>query len=382
MATRLPERPPVLAGLHHVRALGRGGFADVFLFEQDMPRRQVAVKVLHHGVVNEDVRRMFNAEADVMARLGAHPSIVTVYDASISADGRPYLVMELCPRSMGSRYRTEVIAVPEVLDTGVRIASALETAVREGILHRDIKPANILISAFGTPVLADFGIATALSGRGQELLPAMSVPWSAPEVVEDRTPGTVASEVWALGATLYTLLAGRTPFEVDDPSQNTRERLIARISRARYRAIGRRDVPEPLEGLLRRTMERDPARRPARLVDVARELQRVQAGLGITPTALEVAEQGWSAVAGALDLDDGAARGPVVSTVPHESRRPRAAPAASGADIGTGGRAPADDDILSPRGPRRRHVALIAVATGAVLLGVGALVASVVIGGL
>ncbi|MDM4761540.1 serine/threonine-protein kinase [Galbitalea sp. SE-J8] len=379
MAGRPPERPPVLAGLTHVRALGRGGFADVFLFEQDMPRRAVAVKVLRHNVVDEDVRRMFASEADVMARLGAHPSIVTVYDASTSADGRPYLVMELCPGSMGSRYRIEAIPVPEVLHTGVKIASALETAVREGILHRDIKPSNILTTTFGTPVLADFGIAVAIGSSRRDDLEAMSVPWSAPEVVDYATSGTVASEVWALGATLYTLLAGRTPFEVETAGRNTRDDLIRRIRRARYTPTGRPDVPQRLEELLRSTMERDPARRPASMLEIVVELQRVQRDLDLMPTPLEVAAEGWTTVSGsgALPADPGAPRGPVASTVPHESRRAR--PRSTGPVRA----ATADDELFSAPPARRRGLVALVVVTGVVVvLGVAAIVASIVIGGL
>ena len=73
MATRLPSAPPILPGLAYIRPLGSGGFADVFLYEQDMPRRDVAVKVLPSDVRDPDLRRMFNAEADVLAHLSAHP---------------------------------------------------------------------------------------------------------------------------------------------------------------------------------------------------------------------------------------------------------------------------------------------------------------------
>ena len=83
----------------------------MFLYEQDMPRRDVAVKVLPSDVRDPDLRRMFNAEADVLAHLSAHPSIVTVYQAGISADGRPYIVMEFCPGSLSQRYRIERIPV-------------------------------------------------------------------------------------------------------------------------------------------------------------------------------------------------------------------------------------------------------------------------------
>jgi serine/threonine protein kinase len=376
----LPERPPVLAGHTHVRLLGRGGFADVFLFEQNMPRRSVAVKVLHHNVVDEDVLRMFNAEADVMARLSAHPSILTVYDASISADGRPYLVMELCPSSMGTRFRTELIPVAEVLTVGVKIASALETAVRAGVLHRDIKPSNILTTTFGTPVLADFGIASSLAGAQGDDVVAMSVPWSAPEVVEERTSGTVASEIWALGATLYTLLAGRTPFEADGSGQNARDKLITRISRAKYTPIERADVPPSLQHILQRTMERDPSRRPQSLLEVATELQRVQAELHIMPTPLEVANDGWSdaAAPGSLEFNDAAARGPVRSTVATASTRKKSATSRAVT------RELTDDDFYAQPIPERASrfgLGLLFVIIPIVVLAVGAIVAAVIIGG-
>ena len=101
------QLPPLLPGLTYVRPLGSVGFADVFLYEQDMPRRAVAVKVLPGDLRDPELVRMFNAEADVLAHLSAHPSIVTVYQAGISADGRPYIVMEYCPGSLAQRYRIE-----------------------------------------------------------------------------------------------------------------------------------------------------------------------------------------------------------------------------------------------------------------------------------
>src|SRR6187551_2448385 len=127
-----------------------------------MPRRQVAVKVMLSEVVNDQVRRMFQAEANLMAQLSAHPSILTVYQASVSSDGRPYLVMELCSASLSQRYRAERLPVSEVL------RSAVETAHRSGVLHRDIKPSNILLTAYGHPVLSDFGIASTLSNSTED----------------------------------------------------------------------------------------------------------------------------------------------------------------------------------------------------------------------
>ncbi|PPF50245.1 serine/threonine protein kinase [Clavibacter michiganensis] len=304
MARRLPSSPPVLPGFTYVTVLGSGGFADVFLYEQDMPRRQVAVKVMLAEIVTDRLRAMFRAEADLMAQLSAHPSVLTVHQASVAADGRPYLVMELCSSSLSDRYRREPLGVAEVLRVGIRIASAVETAHRAGVLHRDIKPANILTTAFGHPVLSDFGIASTLEDAAATDAVGLSIPWSAPEVLADESPGTVRSEVWSLAATVYSLLAGRSPFEVPG-GQNAPADLVARIQRARPLPTGRADVPERLELVLRRAMSRQPAARPESALALVRELQAVEAELRLAQTPLEVASEEWaSAVAAGVDEDD------------------------------------------------------------------------------
>jgi len=327
MAKRLPSAPPILPGLAYIRPLGSGGFADVFLYEQDMPRRNVAVKVLPSDVHDADLLRMFNAEADVLAHLSAHPSIVTVYQAGISADGRPYIVMEYCPGSLAERYRVERLPVGEVLAVGVKMASALEAAHRAGLIHRDVKPSNILVTSFGVPVLADFGISSSLArGAAGEVL-AMSVPWSAPEVISEGTAGDVASEVWGLGATIYSLLAGRSPFERPEAGQNTREHLRRRILRATYPRMSRPDVPPSLEAVLARAMSREPADRHASALEFAEALRGVQEELGGPATPVEVAVDEWAPPAAGVDFADASLRGAVRAVVPQTSARKVAEPA-------------------------------------------------------
>jgi serine/threonine protein kinase len=330
MATRLPSAPPILPGLAYIRPLGSGGFADVFLYEQDMPRRDVAVKVLPSDVRDPDLRRMFNAEADVLAHLSAHPSIVTVYQAGISADGRPYIVMEYCPGSLAQRYRIERMPVPEVLEIGVRMASALESAHRAGLVHRDVKPSNILVTTFGAPVLADFGISSSLARATADEVLAMSIPWSAPEVIAEQIAGTVASEVWSLGATVYSLLAGHSPFERRERGQNTKEQLRRRIARASYTPVARTDVPADLQDVLARAMSRDPARRFASAREFAEALRGVQAELGISPTAIEVPTDEWGAASASVDFSDTTMRGASRTRVERDDRRKtRASPGVS-----------------------------------------------------
>ena len=322
MSRRLPSQPPVLPGFSYVRVLGSGGFADVFLYEQNMPRRQVAVKVMLSEVVNDQVRQMFQAEANLMAQLSAHPSILTVYQASVSADGRPYLVMELCSSSLSQRYRAESIPVAEVLRVAVKIGSAIETAHRAGVLHRDIKPSNILLTAYGHPVLSDFGIAATLSESDSQQSVGLSIPWSAPEVLMDETAGTIASEVWSFAATVYSLLAGRSPFEVPGQSNGSTD-LISRINRAKPQAIGRPDVPSSLERIVARGMSRKTEARQSSVLEMLLELQSVETELGFAQTPIEVAMDDW-AIATVADREDRTQVRPVASSSASASSRRRA----------------------------------------------------------
>jgi eukaryotic-like serine/threonine-protein kinase len=375
VATRLPSAPPILPGLAYIRPLGSGGFADVFLYEQDMPRRDVAVKVLPSDVRDPDLRRMFNAEADVLAHLSAHPSIVTVYQAGISADGRPYIVMEFCPGSLAQRYRIERVPVSEVLTIGVKMASALESAHRAGLVHRDVKPSNILVTTFGAPVLADFGISSSLTRATADEVLAMSIPWSAPEVVDESTAGTVSSEVWSLGATVYSLLAGHSPFERRERGQNTKEQLRRRIARATYVPIARPDVPSALQDVLARSMSRDPRQRYPSARDLAEALREVQVDLGLAATPLEVAADGWSSGAAPVDFSDTVLRGPARSRIEREETRK------SRRSTGVAGLARDEDTALSGADRARRRMPVWAYTLVAAAVAVVGVVSAVLLTG-
>ncbi|ADG75090.1 serine/threonine protein kinase [Cellulomonas flavigena DSM 20109] len=285
-ARREASAPPDLPGYEYVRVLGLGGFADVFLYRQHLPRRDVAVKVLLAGSLDDDVRERFQTEANLMAQLSHHPSIVTIHHAAIAPDGRPYLVMEYCSRTgLAERYRVERIPVPEVLRIGVRLASAVETAHRAGILHRDIKPANVLTTDFGWPALTDFGIAATTGPAVQTM--GMSIPWSPPELLAEHPTGDERSDVYALAATVYSLLAGRSPFELPG-GNNSAQQLVARIERSPLPSVGREDVPPQLQAVLERAMAKHPSRRFESAVAVARALQEVEAALRLPVTPLDL----------------------------------------------------------------------------------------------
>ena len=289
MASRLPIMPPEISGLNYIAPLGRGGFADVFLYKQSMPSREVAVKVfLKKFQANSPSAISFLAEANNLAKLGSHPNIVNIWDANISREGNSYISMEYCPTSLGKDWRQNPLPLSEVLDIGVQIACALETVHRAGLLHRDIKPSNILINSFGTPVLSDFGIAGDIAATDSSEQVAMSLPWSAPEVVQLQTLGTVESDVWSLGATLYSLLAGRTPFEVENPKLNENDKLKGRIIKAIYTPIARGGMPRIVEEVLNKSMSRNPANRYRSMQEFAMALNEVQADLQFMVTRLSI----------------------------------------------------------------------------------------------
>lgn len=290
--------PPKIPGLVFVQPLGSGGYADVFLYEQQTPRMPVAVKVLKSEGLTDALRQQFVEEADTMAALGDHPYIVQVFRSGTSDDGRPYLVMKYYPPpNLAMRARAERFSVEDVLRTGIQLASAVETAHRAHITHRDIKPANVLVSAYGAPGLTDFGIAGRGAREGDAPTEAtddvgVSVPWAPPEVLYGQSNGDERSDVYSLAATLWQLLVGRSPFEVPG-GDNSAYALMPRIRSTPPPPTGRQDVPPGLERLLAQAMAKDPAHRPASALELARALQAVeqQQRLGRTPIVV-LDEQG------------------------------------------------------------------------------------------
>jgi serine/threonine protein kinase len=272
--------PPDLPGYRFIKHIGAGGNAQVYLYEQDLPHRKVAVKVLNESALSEAARRRFTAEANVTADL-AHRHIVQVFDANVTADGRPYIAMPYYPQpNLSIRARRSHFSVGDVLRIGIQIGSAVETSHRRDVLHRDIKPQNILTDSYGEPALTDFGIATTKGGDGPE---GLSVPWSPPEILFGTSPGDQRADVYSLGATLWHLLVGRSPFEQPGGDNGTFA-LMGRIKSEAPPRTQRADVPDSLERLLRQAMAKDPAARPQSAMELIRGLQSIEQELRLPLT--------------------------------------------------------------------------------------------------
>jgi eukaryotic-like serine/threonine-protein kinase len=280
---------PRIPGYRLIEHLGSGGFADVFLYEQEWPRQKVAIKVVRPDIpLTDREKKLFASEADATARLADHPYIVSVMNAGTTDDGRPYLVMRYCPPpDLGVRVRGNPMPVAEAISTGIKLASAIETAHRSGILHRDIKPSNVLVTSYSEPALTDFGIAGRMHDVDVDNDVRISYPWSPPELLDGRSNGSVASDVYALGATIWHLLVGRSPFSIPNGDNSTRA-LTARILHAAPPATQRPDVPPALDRLLQQCLAKQPSYRPQSALELARSLQRIEAAAGFPRTLIAV----------------------------------------------------------------------------------------------
>ncbi|GGM85103.1 hypothetical protein GCM10011609_21630 [Lentzea pudingi] len=211
---------PHIPGLTELRPLGAGGFATVYTAHQPQLGRDVAVKIDNRVLADERDRRRFLREAQAAAKLSGHPHIIGIHDADITVSGTPYIVMELCTGgSLADQLDRQGSLHPDqVRDLGIKLADALAAAHQAGVLHRDIKPGNILVDRYGTPKLADFGLAALLDAQGGSTVTrdALSPSYAPPEAFAMAEP-TPQADVYSLAATLYTLLAGKPPRPVPWP---------------------------------------------------------------------------------------------------------------------------------------------------------------------
>ncbi|MFI6481619.1 protein kinase [Nonomuraea sp. NPDC050663] len=275
---------PVIPGYQLIEAVGQGGFAVVYRALHERVGRVVAVKVLSVTDLDERAVRNFRRELEVTSRLSDHPNIVAALDTGTTADGRPYIVMDFYEAgSLYGRLRTSgALPVPDVLRIGVKVAAALAAVHEAGVFHGDIKPQNILMSKYGEPALADFGVARMLDvGQLSSNTLTLTPHHAAPEVL-NGSPQTVSSDVYALGSTLYQLLSGRPAFY--EPGDVGVAPLLLRVLRQPMPPMERPDVPVALRALVERAMAKQAGERPVDAWAFAGELQEVQRGLGLPVT--------------------------------------------------------------------------------------------------
>jgi serine/threonine protein kinase len=271
------EAGDVIAGRYRLEArVGRGAMGEVWRARDERLDRDVAVKLLRPDAAAdeltvEEADRLGRREGRVAARV-RHPHAVMVHD-TVEHEGRPCLVMEHFPaRSLSALIDANGPMPPdEVAAIGEQLASALAAAHAEGVVHRDVKPGNVLVAADGTAKIADFGISQAL-GDGTQTgtgIVAGTPAYLSPEVARGE-PATFASDVFSLGATLYTAQEGHPPYGYDDNP-------IALLQRVAHGTITLPSRPGPLTGVLLWMLRDKPGERPL-MSEVHEALAAIGAG--------------------------------------------------------------------------------------------------------
>ncbi|MCC7171132.1 MAG: protein kinase, partial [Planctomycetes bacterium] len=259
-----------------IRLLGKGGMGAVYLAEQEFLGRLVALKVIRPELGSfRAAKGRFDREVDAVANL-RHPNIVTVFSAG-EDQGVPYLVMELVPgrglNELIEQQGGKPLPLPFALKIAAQIARALHCAHEQGILHRDVKPSNIRVTPDERALLLDFGLARAKdSASFTKTGEFQGTPYYvAPEQVGgkfDSQDGRV--DVFALGATLYECVTGKLPFPGDNVEEVLRGVLFDEPDSPRAsNPLLKRDV----ETVLRKALEKEPARRYASAREFAEDLE-------------------------------------------------------------------------------------------------------------
>ncbi len=298
---RGPSTPAATEDYEVIEVLGRGGMGVVYKARDRRLGRVVALKMVLAGqYASDDELRRFHTEAEAVARL-QHPNIVQIHDIGVR-DGRPYFSLEYCD---GGSLQGRLDGTPLPPTHAARLLRTLAEAVQHahaaGIIHRDLKPANILLVEPKdvplercTPKITDFGLAKRIEDdQGHTATEAIlgTPTYMAPEQAQGKTKQSgPAADVYALGAILYDLLTGRPPFKGEtamDTIQMVQTSEPVPPTRLQPR------IPDDLQTITLKCLEKDPARRYSSAADLAQDLTRFLAGEPILARPVSGWERAW-----------------------------------------------------------------------------------------
>jgi eukaryotic-like serine/threonine-protein kinase len=264
-----------------VARLGSGGMADVYLAEDSLLGRRVALKLLHHRFAeDQEFVERFRREASSAAGL-SHPNVVAVFDRG-EWNGTYYIAMEYLPgRSLKAVVREHGALSPnDAIDIVVQILLATRFAHKRGIIHRDIKPHNVILDEEGRAKVTDFGIARA---GASDMTMTGSILGTAQYLSPEQAQGHAVretSDLYAVGVVLYELLTGNVPFEGDSAvSVALKQVSVEPVPPSRINP----EVSPPLDAVVMRSLAKDPTARFATADDFIAALQQARAGIAPPP---------------------------------------------------------------------------------------------------
>jgi serine/threonine protein kinase len=263
-----------------IRELGKGATATVYLCDDPGADRQVAVKVISFGqdsaAMSRRMRKLFQNEGMVSRRMN-HPNIVRVYEAVVE-DDFAYLAMEYIDGfSLEEHCRIDkLLPMHRVIGIIFKCCMALDSAYRQGIIHRDIKPANIMVAANDEPKIADFGLALNMNkdlDRDSTFIMGVGSPaYMSPEQIKGY-PLNQKTDLYSLGVVMFQLLTGRLPFRAANQAT-----LVYRIINTDAPAVTalNPNLPEGLNAIMRRALEKDLYSRYKNGAEFAKDLSSVR----------------------------------------------------------------------------------------------------------
>lgn len=257
-----------------IRSIGEGGMANVYLANDTILDRLVAVKVLR-GDLSEDEKfvRRFQREAIAASSLN-HPNIVEVYDVG-EDNGKYYIVMEYVDgKTLKSLIKKRgALTLPEVVDIMLQLASAISCAHDSYIIHRDIKPQNVIILEDGRVKVMDFGIAAQLNSNDlTQTNSVMGTVYYLPPEQANGNVTTTKSDIYSLGILMYELVVGRVPFKGDSPVEVAIKQMRERIPSL---TDANPDIPQSIENVILRACAKNPKNRYESMGEMRADLETV-----------------------------------------------------------------------------------------------------------
>jgi len=302
--------PGTLIGHYRVASpLGQGGMGAVYLADDSLLGRRVALKVLPpQFAAGPDRMHRFVQEAKLASAL-THPNVATIFEIGQQGELR-FLAMEYVEgRPLADRIREGPLKIPELVQIGMQVADALDDAHSKGIVHRDIKPANLMITPRGHVKVLDFGLAKLQAGqKSSEETQLLTSAGMVIGTVEYMSPEQALggdmdyrTDIFSLGVVLYEMATGRLPFSGSTPSET-----MARILQAQPDAIARfnYEVPEGLERVVRKCLEKDRARRYQSARELLVDLKNLARDSGSEQAAAVTASGTQRGRIGAVIVDD------------------------------------------------------------------------------
>ena len=283
------------------RELGEGGMATVYLAEDIKHNRKVALKVLKPELAAVVGAERFLAEIQVTANL-QHPNILPLFDSGEAGTFLFYVMPYVEGETLREKLEREhQLSVDEALRLTTDVAEALQAAHEQGVIHRDIKPGNILLSR-GRPLVADFGIALAVTASGGDRLTetglSMGTPhYMSPEQAAGESHIDARSDIYSLGAVLYELLAGEPPH-----TGRSTQAIIAKLLTEQPTPLRvlRNTVPEAVDRAVMKALAKVPPDRFATTAEFAKELYAEDAAVEVVPEDLRRVKKQESGALAAL----------------------------------------------------------------------------------